>query len=71
MADRPTCATCPWWARQDGYDSGQCRRHPPLLFLNQYPAACQYSQDHPSTDGGHWCGEHPDMPAWIARRGGA
>ena len=22
---------------------------------------------HPSTSFEHWCGEHPDFPAWIAR----
>jgi hypothetical protein len=71
MMDRPTCKTCPYYdttatmviypppvaGQQAGAIPmtaievrGICRRHPP--------------------GGGHkrpeeWCGEHPDMPAWI------
>lgn len=61
MAERPTCATCPYWQepQDDTYgapDYGQCRRRAYYFPLRKAD---------------EWCGEHPDMPAWIARRGGA
>jgi hypothetical protein len=80
-APRPTCETCPHWLNQEtaaGYETvqiGECHGHPPVLS----PEIATPGQDiedltelwllcrRPVTCGTETCGEHPDMPAWIAR----
>ena len=67
-AERPTCATCPYWSdyslilpedRTDGM--GQCRRHAPKYEPDT-------ADDWADTHSDDWCGDHVDMPAWIASR---
>lgn len=69
---RPTCETCPYWNR-DGKEpeavvhSGvtvwaECRRTGPNWEGDERRGGwlLSHHQD--------WCGEHPDMDAWIERR---
>ena len=72
MAERPTCATCPWWIGA-GEKMRDCMRFPPLA-----QAVTRVTADAPDvvsflpiSRADMFCGEHPDMRAWIARRGGA
>jgi hypothetical protein len=66
MTERPTCVSCPFWAENEGSMLGECRRQPPTM---------PYAEAAENTDGiwpvtleTEWCGEHPDMPAWIEQR---
>ncbi len=60
--NRPTCETCPFWAKPHSDEAssaiGQCRRSAPR------PAECFDWAKTYSTD---WCGEHPDFPEWRRR----
>jgi len=60
--ERPTCETCLKW--QQGYNGidGQCRANTPSLGRT---TGGHLVPDHPITEPSHWCGEHPDFPAWI------
>lgn len=59
--DKPTCATCPYWASgSHGFADGSCRRRAPsgpIDTMRDYIFAPMNSTE--------WCGEHPDFPAWI------
>jgi len=58
---RPTCVTCPYWhliTPSTGF--AQCRRFPA-----HQDAGLSHDAQCPSN---HWCGEHPDFPAWIKGR---
>ena len=62
--DRPTCATCPYWHDYVmGNGFGQCRRIPPVFRVSSD------TEDpnglFPESLALHFCGEHPDFPAWI------
>jgi hypothetical protein len=60
---RPTCKTCPFWYRH-GPGIEECRRNPPAFS----PEADKYQNRFPDTTADAWCGEHPDMTAWLAAR---
>jgi len=61
--ERPTCETCPYWRdlrnpKNELDESGECRRYPPTP--NKQVSLWPLTYDL------HWCGEHPDFPAYIA-----
>jgi hypothetical protein len=59
--ERPTCATCAYWV-DSSLGGGQCRRMSPQML----PHANMEGLRFPFTSPLHWCGEHPDFPAYIA-----
>lgn len=61
MAERPTCATCP--KRQPVIEIKPDGTTWPTRRLT-----CAITGDPVGRQ--HSCGDHPDMPAWIARRAG-
>lgn len=65
--DRPTCATCPYWHDYVmGNGFGQCRRIPPVFRVSSD------TEDpnglFPESLALHFCGEHPDFPAFLESR---
>jgi hypothetical protein len=70
--ERPTCKTCPYFRPlsmdvEYGLD-GECRRFPPaVLGKSPYKDNPTHHLEgwHPYVSEGHWCGEHPDFPAYI------
>ena len=64
--ERPTCATCQYWAgidRQPVFD--ECRRKPPTILGEVTSAELETTDVFPITTGGMWCGEHPDFREYI------
>lgn len=65
LAPRPTCGTCPLWLKapesmQRG-GKGICCLMPGQLFIGvQHPQLPEKHAD-------EFCGQHPDMPAWIEK----
>lgn len=72
QAPRPMCKTCIYGNEENGVAGIQCRRHAPTAVVMQQEIltkAGKYTVSDvswPVMDGDDWCGEHPDMPAWIA-----
>ena len=57
------CSNCRFWFN-DGYDTGECRRHaPPVLKLGYDHSYRMEDRAHwPNTHGGEWCGDYePDV----------
>jgi len=59
--DRPTCETCAYFQAYVDGGEGECRRHAPRS-LNEV----DNRDDHAVIHLPHWCGEHPDFPAYLA-----
>jgi len=61
--ERPTCATCPYWAGpEDAHGGlGSCRPRSPRHLGSQ-------CDDFAIVSSIEWCGDHPDFPAYIASR---
>ena len=67
--EHPTCKTCPYWNNNgdaigvypDEGEAGDCQRFPPKPDIeNSNRGFFAVTLDW------HWCGEHPDLPAYIA-----
>lgn len=56
--ERPTCGTCPFFV----FDRF-CRRYPPQVVV--FTDADEVSNPLPQVNSDHWCGEHPDFPAYL------
>lgn len=69
---RPTCQTCPYWDNEYTGEKfcGLCRRSAPQCRLEKEDSAESFWADWPKSCDDHWCGEHPDFPAWIESRSG-
>lgn len=72
---RPTCETCPYWDQfATNLYVGICRRHAPVAVMvslaqtENDDAEINPDPTFPCVTAEEWCGEHPDMPEWIARR---
>jgi len=64
--NRPTCQNCPYWTSAPdwrGSDSqlGECRRSAP-----KYHDITDDRRDWAATMPADWCGDHPQMPAYVA-----
>ena len=62
-AERPTCATCPYWGDPNEKGEAICHRRAP-----NYTA--EWRENWGATMAADWCGDHPAFPAWIAAREG-
>lgn len=62
--ERPTCATCPYWVRLDSH-VGECHAGHPTRYAFGIWAGQSSSCAWPKPESTEWCGQHPDMPAWI------
>lgn len=61
---RPTCESCPYWTktpRWGGAEVGECRRRAPTFSPDKIG-----EQSWAPALPADWCGEHPQMPAYIA-----
>jgi hypothetical protein len=69
---RPTCNTCPYFARnaQQLQGPGECRKNPPTPFVlgidpMKGPAiGSAWSHVTPN----HWCGEHPQFNQYVSEQ---
>lgn len=52
MSDKKVCSGCQHWYRYEGFSNGQCRAHPPTVFLNRVVMYPDTGQNFPS------CGEY-------------
>lgn len=77
--ERPTCKTCQFWKKHDEVFHtcfedelvGECRRFPPVIapFMLRgrlMDSEAMFEGRHLDLPESHWCGEHPDFPAYIA-----
>lgn len=65
---RPTCESCPFFAGLDSSPGlGHCQRYPPTTPDDVAAQRRPEDRDHrfPKMLAHQWCGEHPDMAAWI------
>ena len=63
-APRPTCGTCPHWDAFKDKQVGLCRIVVATGYRGEESEAFA-RPDWPKTDHDEWCGQHPDMAAWI------
>jgi hypothetical protein len=67
--ERPTCETCPyfsWFSEDMREEVGECHRRAPTP-LHDAPDLHEPLSWWPCVVANvHWCGEHPDFPAFLA-----
>ena len=74
ITERPTCETCVYWTRIGTYPDGTCRRTPPGIVSSEFQrwrsenGASALATYWPETEQCDWCGEHPNMNAYLASR---
>ena len=68
MNDKPTCKTCPFYvAYAEPKTSGQCHIRSVTHGVGKADVGHRVYVNSiwPERDEGHFCGEHPEMPAWL------
>jgi hypothetical protein len=63
--NQPTCKTCPYWDKSDDDPMmGECRHSAPTPLV-RFSYVDSRDAVWAVTEEDAWCGQHPDVPAWI------